>query len=605
MNSPNGRKSCECMGADNIECNPLLGESPKLGIPHGVSRPRSSGKGVTVKVPKHTQMATMDYGRCYDSQGETWPVGTIITDNYLCRKATCTKISDMYYWVDQATCKLADQQKCWQQCDSPVIPGKCDKWCRHLLGNPMETSLGWPAGRPVEQPSTTGALLGASNSNQGAAKAPRSKGDGVKVIVPNSLNVQSMPGGYGYCYDNFGQSFIPGSIIEDPTMCRTSTCTYLRGTQNTYFWSNEATCQLENREKCWENCDYPTISGQCDNWCRHIYTLGAAGPSNGGSKAPRTKGDGVKVIVPKNTNVESLPGGYGACYDNYGQSYVPGTIIEDPTMCRTSTCTYLGGTQNTYVWSNEATCQLVNREECWENCDYPTISGQCDTWCQPIVYGSNSETAKLGSATPSQEETPRSSGDGITVTEPKETAAGGSAGYCEDAFGEYWIAGTVIQNDDMCRKSTCEFVAGSYYWVDSATCEVVNQDQCWANCDGENPPSECPTWCEHILLGESKEKSTDVSNDASNDALAQEFDSEYCHLNTFNGSEKIQVDSFIQFANLEGELQTCLCFGNDKLSCYGTGETRTVTKPKDLQPGVFAGCNLAQDVTMAAGDRFR
>jgi len=500
----------------------------------------------------------------------------------MCRTSTCTYLrgtQNTYIWSNEATCQLENRDKCWENCDYPTISGQCDNWCRHLY------------------------TLGAAGPGSDGSKAPRTKGDGVKVIVPKSSTLQSLPGGYGYCYDNFGQSYVPGTIIEDPTMCRTSTCTYLRGTQNTYIWSNEATCQLENRDKCWENCDYPTISGQCDNWCRHIYTLGAAGPTNG-SKAPRTKGDGVKVIVPKNTNVESLPGGYGACYDNYGQSYVPGTIIEDPTMCRTSTCIYLGGTQNTYIWSNEATCELVNREKCWENCDYPTISGQCDTWCQPIVYGSNSETAKLGSATPSQEETPRSSGDGITVTEPKETAAGGSAGYCEDAFGEYWIAGTVIQNDDMCRKSTCEFVAGSYYWVDSATCEVVNQDQCWAKCDGATPPSECRTWCEHILLGESKEKSTDDSNDASNDALAQEFDSEYCHLNTFNGSEKIQVDSFIQFANLEGELQTCLCFGNDKLSCYGTGETRTVTKPKDLRPGVFAGCNLAQDVTMAAGDRF-
>merc|ERR1711933_311384 len=144
--------------------------------------------------------------------------------------------------------------------------GQCDNWCRHIY------------------------TLGAAGPT---------KGDGVKVIVPKNTNVESLPGGYGACYDNYGQSYVPGTIIEDPTMCRTSTCTYLRGTQNTYIWSNEATCQLENRDKCWENCDSPTISGQCDNWCRHIYTLGAAGPTKDGSKPPRTTGDGVKVIVPK------------------------------------------------------------------------------------------------------------------------------------------------------------------------------------------------------------------------------------------------------------------------------------------------------------------
>merc|ERR1712080_733995 len=27
----------------------------------------------------------------------------------------------------------------------------------------------------------------------------------------------------------------------------------------------------KDKRKCWANCDGPVISGQCDEWCRHIY----------------------------------------------------------------------------------------------------------------------------------------------------------------------------------------------------------------------------------------------------------------------------------------------------------------------------------------------
>jgi len=126
--------------------------------------------------------------------------------------------------------------------------------------------------------------------------------------------------------------------------------------------------------------------------------------------------------------------------------------------------------------------------------------------------------------------------------------------------------------------------------VDSATCEVQDQELCWTYCNGENPPNECSRWCEKPLLGAAPPKA------------AGEFDFLNCHL--WNGSVEIERESFIQFADPKGEVQMCLCFGNDKLSCYGTGETQTVTPPTDLQPGVFAGCMLSKGVPMAGGASF-
>merc|ERR1719411_343123 len=270
MHSPNGRKSCECMGGDDIKCYTILGASPendpKTPWPETKGTPRSAGKGVKVTVPKQKAHASTTSGAiqtCEDSLGETWPLGTIIVDDYMCRKSTCSIIewTGKPGWVDQATCRLENEYKCWLECDLPVVPGKCDKWCKHLPATTSTTP-------------TLGSALGASAA-KGDNPKPRSKGDGVKIIVPKNPGVKSMPGGYGYCYDNFGNRFTPGTIIQDPTMCRDSTCTFLQGSGNVYFWQSKATCELQNRQMCWQHCDYPTISGQCDSWCRHVFAAAA------------------------------------------------------------------------------------------------------------------------------------------------------------------------------------------------------------------------------------------------------------------------------------------------------------------------------------------